>query len=486
MAFTQDGISYIGTDGRDSLVLTAGIGSWEFPTGGPAFIEALGENDQVTFNGNAADVTLVAGDGDDTTFIGTGGVTGQLSNSSINGNDGNDTITWLNLTNTSIYGGQGADTLQAFANAGGLTTNASEIQGNKGADLINLTGSITFSSVYGGADNDVINLTGGVNSFDNSIYGDKGNDVLNITIATGANNQVQGNAGDDVLNLSIGATANASAYGGSGDDVINAIGSAGTVFLSGDKGNDIVRGGVVGTTSNQILDGGDDRDILIYEGNANTTMIGGAGGDIFRINAIGGAAGSETFPFIEDFDSAEDNIEINIDLRTFSLSNQYMTGTFVGAPSLNGFFGATAQFGDLGIPLQATTVNFGAAGVLGARFLQVAFPSPITADYSYVASILSGQLTDGNLFKAANANQLLAGISAAAFIAVSAGNTPVAPPLAALGFTQDSRKLYAFTNIRITSAFTAMGAVNTFVTYNRFTLAQFATNNVNGSDIFLV
>ena len=75
LAFTQDGISYIGTDGRDSLVLTTGVGTWEFPTGGPAFIQALGDDDQVTFNGNAAEVTLEAGDGSDVTFIG-GGVLG--------------------------------------------------------------------------------------------------------------------------------------------------------------------------------------------------------------------------------------------------------------------------------------------------------------------------------------------------------------------------------------------------------------------------
>lgn len=469
MAFTQDGISFIGTDGRDSLVLTTGVGSWEFPTGGPAFIEALGDDDQVTFNGNAAGVSLVAGDGDDVTLISAGGVTGQLAESSINGNDGDDSTTWFNITNSSIYGGQGADILATNPLGGGVTTNASEINGNKGDDIISLTGSVTFTNVYGGRDDDFVNFAPTLNAFGNEIQGNKGDDFLNIAI------------------VGAGSSDNA-VYGGQGSDTIDAVAStSGDLLLSGDKGTDVIRGGGLGSTGSQTLSGGDDTDILIYAGNTSTTMIGGAGGDVFRINAIAGNPGDDVFPFIEDFSSVEDNIEINIDLRTFSGAPFNSTGTFIGAPSLNGFYGPTAQFGSAGIPLIATTLNFGGAGLLGAQFLQAAFPSPVTADYSYVASVLSGNLTDGNLFKAANANQLLAGISAAAFIAVSAGNYPAGAPYAALGFTQDSRKLYAFTGISITQAFTPISAnLVSNVNYNRFTLAQFATNNVNGSDIFLV
>jgi len=470
LAFTKDGISFIGTDGRDSLVLTTGVGSWEFPTGGPAFIEALGDDDQVTFNGNAAGVSLVAGDGNDVTLISAGGVTGQLSESSINGNAGDDSTTWFNITNSSIYGGLGNDFLTTFQGAGtGVTTNASEINGNKGDDVIAVNnGSVTFTSVYGGQGNDTVNFAPALNAFGNEIQGNKGDDFINVAV------------------VGPGSSSN-KVYGGQGSDSIDAIASiSGDLLLSGDKGTDVIRGGGLGSTGSQTLSGGDDTDILIYAGNTSTTMIGGAGGDVFRINAIAGNPGDDVFPFIEDFNSVEDNIEINIDLRTFSGAPFSATGIFIGAPSLNGFFGPTAQFGSAGIPIVATTFNFGGAGVLGAQFLQAAFPSPVTADYSYVASILSGNLTDGNLFKAANANQLLAGISAAAFIAVGAGNYPAGAPYAALGFTQDSRKLYAFTGISITSAFTPSGFVVSNVNYNRFTLAQFATNNVNGSDIFLV
>jgi len=317
LAFTQDGISYIGTDGRDSLVLTTGVGSWEFPTGGPAFIEALGDDDQVTFNGNAAEVTLVAGDGADVTMINNGGVnvTGQLSASSINGNGGDDTTMWNNITNSSIFGGQGNDTMVSQASLGGLTTNASEIQGNKGDDTITLTGSVTFSTVYGGRDNDDIMVaSNGFQVFSNSFQGNKGDDCIIIDIDNGAGNDV---------------------YGGQDDDLISALDSRtdGSMLLSGDLGNDTIFGSGFDfldvSTGAQILSGGDDRDILIYNGNTNTTMIGGDGPDVFRINALSGGNGTGSAPFIEDFDTSEDNIEINVSFFgiAFDVSGNPVTTT---------------------------------------------------------------------------------------------------------------------------------------------------------------
>jgi hypothetical protein len=389
-------------------------------------------------------------------MINGGGVTGQLASSSINGNGGDDTTMWLNITNTSIYGGQGDDTLGT--QAGTATTNASEIQGNRGLDTINLTGSVTFSTVYGGRDADTINFITGINSFGNSIQGNKGDDTLNITITAGSDNEV---------------------YGGQDNDTIDAFGTTTAVLLSGDKGNDDIRGGT--GTGAQVLDGGDGRDILVYEGNSATTMIGGEGPDVFRINAISAGAA----PFIEDFNSVEDNIEINIDPGTFTTTTLFSSRIFVGTPS-TGFFGATAEFGFTGLQV--------AGGGLGARWLQapavVPFNTPVAASFGQIASRLSGQLTDGNLFKAANINQLQARISAAgattgfrAFPPFISG--PAAYPLNALGFTQDSRRLFAFTNIRTTAVMTAMGSAIA-LTFNTVTLAQFATNNVNGSDIFLV
>jgi len=439
LAFTKDGISFIGTDGRDSLVLTTGVGSWAFPTGGPAFIEALGGDDQVTFNGNATGVSLVGGDGSDVTLITTGGVTGQLSESSINGNAGDDTTTWLNITNSSIYGGQGADFLATNPAGGGVTTNASEINGNKGGDIISLTGSVTFTNVYGGRDDDVIFFNPTLNAFNNEIQGNRGDDTLNIAINTG------GSSDNDV-------------YGGADDDTINALFTTTNVLLSGDKGNDVIRGGQ--GTGNQVLSGGDDRDILIYQGNSSTTMIGGEGPDVFRFNAfsVGDA------PFVEDFDTITDNIELNI------RPNNTLP---------DGFFGATTQFGSLGFSV--------AGNALAARWLQAGVVNPITLSFTAVGTLLSGQLTDGNLFNAANVNQLQSRISAAALNFAPFINVT---PVNALGFTQDSRRLFAFTNIRKTTVVTVTGggAMNTFTNlfFTANTIAQFATNNVNGSDIFLV
>jgi len=543
LAFTQDGISYIGTDGRDSLVLTTGVGSWEFPTGGPAFIEALGEDDQVTFNGNAAEVTLVGGDGNDVTLLNGGGVTGQLAASSINGNAGDDQTLWLNITNSSIYGGQGDDFLQARAQAGGTTTNASEVNGNKGNDDISLTGSVTFTNVYGSQDDDDIEIhSNGQQVFDSSFQGNKGDDCLIIDIDAGGNNTV---------------------YGGADDDVINARASAtdGSLLLSGDKGNDVIFGSAF-SAGDQTIDGGEDRDILVYQGNTNTTMIGGEGPDVFRINALaaddGADQGDASAPFIDDFDTTEDNIEINVDFfNIFRGFPVYFDARGASTPQVapyTNFFGPTngvpgCADGESGIEVPVaynwhagtftrttqtftgsspstalitntftfyTSVRQGLGNLLAANYFNQAgggITVGVTFNITEAAS-LSGHLTDGMLFKAANFGQVEANVVAKAALfnwtrQFTSGGFPITIPFApsngqsttsflnganslnqvmnALAFTQDSRKLYAFTNIHLTSR-TDNGAflATSRLEYNVRTLAQFATNNVNGSDIFLV
>ena len=260
MAFTKNGISYIGTDGRDSLVLTAGVGDWAFPTGGPAYIEARADDDQVTFNGNAANVTLFGGQGNDTTFLNAGGVTGQLASSTIELDDGDDTATWGNITNTTLQGGAGNDNLFTNPAAGaGLTTNASWINGNGGNDTITIAGSITFTSVWGGQGADTIFFTPGpINAFDNVVGGNKGNDNIFVDIQgiNSANNEI---------------------YGGQNNDLLDGTISTADLFLSGDLGFDTL----IGAFGADILEGGDDADIL--NGGANSdTLTGGSSADRFN------------------------------------------------------------------------------------------------------------------------------------------------------------------------------------------------------------
>jgi hypothetical protein len=466
LAFTQDGISYIGTDSRDSLVLTTGVGTWEFPTGGPAFIEALGDDDLVTFNGNAAEVTLVAGDGADVTVINNGGVnvTGQLASSSINGNGGDDTTTWNNITNTSIYGGQGDDTLGAFAGNGGLTTNASEIQGNKGDDSISLTGAVTFTTVYGGRDNDLINFGGEwlgrdqwgtVRGFGNNIQGNKGDDTINVEI-TGA-----GSSGNEV-------------YGGQDNDLINAYWTPTSVLLSGDKGFDTIVGGVGGGAA-QTLSGGDDEDKLIFSGNDATTMNGGEGGDTFRFNALSSDTGIDA-PFVEDFNTLEDSIQINIDAYDASGNPFNTSGTWSGAGGFTGFFGPTSQ-GSSGI--YVGDAGIGSYPFIAAQFLNTSWGPvgvPTSVGLTSLAALEGGQLTNGMLFKEANLGQLVNRIDFAAELRDEEDSK------FAIGFTEDDRKLYMFTGIRAFE--TAGGDVD--YTWNTNVVAQFATNNISGTDIYLV
>lgn len=467
MAFTQNGISYIGTDGADSLVLTAGVGSWAFPTGGPAFIEALGGNDQIAFNGNAELVTLTGGGGNDTILQGTGGVTGQLASSVINGNQGNDLINYFNITNTTLYGGQGNDTIRSLT-TGSPVTNNSVINGNLGNDVISASGSITFSEVYGGQGNDAIFVNDGGNAaFNNLINGNKGNDAINVLFG-GA-----GSSGNSV-------------YGGQGDDSINAIATTTSVLLSGDLGNDAISGGI--GAGAQTITGGDGRDILVFAGNTNTTMIGGEGSDTFRIGSLNGV------PQIEDFTTIDDDIQVNVNLgyRTtmggLAFSNTLMTAGLTGV--LNDFFGSTNQFSRRGITIQVGTTTGGVGtftGGLLARGSSVVPNVAMTYTWGTVAALLSGQLQNANLFQAANLNQLSAAVRNAGTILGTVTGSATTSLYYAIGFTLDSRRLFGFNGIQQISTMTGMGMTTTFVRFNSVaTLAQLGTNVLNGSDIFLV
>ncbi|CAK6696068.1 hypothetical protein [Synechococcus sp. CBW1107] len=106
MAFTQNNgnpVSFIGTDGRDTIVLTNGTpitgvtngsGTW---TGGPAFIDGLGDNDLITFNGNSGSVTVNGGSGNDQITLNGSGDVGQFTSGQIFAGADNDTVIYNNL-----------------------------------------------------------------------------------------------------------------------------------------------------------------------------------------------------------------------------------------------------------------------------------------------------------------------------------------------------------------------------------------------------
>ncbi|WP_269769733.1 cadherin domain-containing protein [Flavisphingomonas formosensis] len=143
----------------------------------------------------------------------------------LTGTPGDDVITAPSNDTTTIYGGDGNDTLNG---AGGNDT----LYGGNGDDILN--GMDGDDTLYGEAGNDT--LSGGNGS--DTLYGGDGTEVLN------------GNDGDDILN------------GGAGDDQL--YGGAGSDTLNGNDGND-------------LLDGGTGADV----------MTGGAGDDTYIVDNAG-------------------------------------------------------------------------------------------------------------------------------------------------------------------------------------------------------
>ena len=238
--------------------------------------------------GNGNDSILGSNDFGDSLFGGDGADTldGQGGGNTLNGGDGADVIR-SGANNDSILGGDGSDNIDAgdgddTVNAGNGSDNVLLGDGNDVANGMN--GEDTIS---GGLGNDTINGDGGTDSINgdngnDSILGGEKNDVIN---GGNGNDTIDGQAGKDTID------------GGAGDDSL--VGSAGTDRISGGDGNDFVNGGsgddtIEGGLGNDRLLGGANND-LIYDdfqsGNAsftgNDTLLGQAGND--TLLALGGA-----------------------------------------------------------------------------------------------------------------------------------------------------------------------------------------------------
>ncbi len=269
MAFTTTvgagGTSLIGTSGVDTTSISA-------PLAGNVFISAAGDNDIVTLAGGL----------------------GNANNYSIFMAEGNDLLNaTAAVTNSTAQLGEGADT----ANIGVFT--ASTISGLNGIDTINVSGNISSSLINGNNGNDVFTDSGtAVFTLSNStIAGGQGDDTItfnNALAATFANSKINGNDGNDTIAVTLGATMSqttSTIFGGQGNDVLSvtvAAAATGGGVLSGDLGNDVV----TGSLGRDTIFGGEGADVIA--GSAATavdqigdTLSGGAGVDTFGNNTIG-------------------------------------------------------------------------------------------------------------------------------------------------------------------------------------------------------
>ena len=259
-----------------------------------------------------------------------------------------DSSTVSDVENVTVYGQDGADRITAVSTKviSGL------VQGGKGADTISLTGDVTKTTVYGGADNDKINVNLAVDSI------------------------LQGSKGGDVIRNLVGATevgvrlSNSAAYGGEGDDAVNF--------------NDIIASTVQGSKGNDTLTmiNGDSVASKINGGSENDTITIKAGvGEIFKGSTLNGNKGSdkivvESTVIVDEITifggSGNDNITITDTQTTVSgdKGEDVILGGTGDKVSLSGGEGddaitsqsATAKTTSVNGGVAVDTVTLGAAG----------------------------------------------------------------------------------------------------------------------------
>jgi Ca2+-binding RTX toxin-like protein len=234
-------------------------------------------NDSITFNTALPGTTDNSGRAD--------GISTQGGNDTVMGSTGRQII----------FGGAGADYIQAFGSGG------AEIRGGSGSDT--LVGAAGNDTIVGGQGNNLLrggagddNITAGTGN--DTLFGGQGNDTLDggagdDSIMGGkGNDYLTGDAGNDYL---IGGAGDDTLLAGQGDDT--AIGGAGNDSMRGGAGDDVLigdgegmlttEGGTPTVTApgNDVLVGGLGNDTLLAYGGTDSlsgdTLYGGAGNNDF-------------------------------------------------------------------------------------------------------------------------------------------------------------------------------------------------------------
>ena len=237
---------------------------------------------RLSLNGNNGNDSLIGSNGNDT-------LDGGAGNDAANGGAGNDTIRG-GIGNDQIGGGTGNDFIDGgdgndFANGDAGNDN---LLGGNGADT--LKGADGADTLNGGAGNDNVNGMAG----DDSVLGGVGKDVLaggagNDTLDGGRNDDtISGHSGNDLIRGDHGhdfidaGDGNNTVNGGDGNDTI--LAADGLDLLNGGDGNDQINAG----NGNDIVTGGDGNDSILGGGGADV-ILGGDGEDY-----IDGQGGTDT------------------------------------------------------------------------------------------------------------------------------------------------------------------------------------------------
>ncbi|MBB98226.1 MAG: hypothetical protein CML67_01615, partial [Rhodobacteraceae bacterium] len=187
--------------------------------------------------------------------------------------DGDGAFTDTGVSETSITGTDGAETIRAHDDGG-------EIYSGAGDDI-----------VYGGDGNDRIDYGTGADT----VYGGAGDDRIDDApgeiVSTDANH-LDGGAGNDMI------------WAGGGDDTL--IGGSGDDSLYGEQDDDSLEGGA----GDDFIDGGDGTDTAVYAGNRSDYDVTYNGNGTFTVVDLrpGSPEGTDTVVGVENFRFADGDV----------------------------------------------------------------------------------------------------------------------------------------------------------------------------------
>jgi Ca2+-binding RTX toxin-like protein len=316
--------SYLGTSGTDSTEAN------QLTESSNVFINGRLGTDTLklaNISGNFTNYTLKGGQGNDD--IVSLNSTSSLGSSFVNLNMGDDAATFNNVSTSRLLGGKGVDTIRT-----GLLSGSTTLNGNKGNDYLDV-GGLSASSLFGGQGADTIFVGGTVD--DAVTQGNNDDDT--ITIRSGTSNvrhTINGNIGNDTINVNaIASFTSSNILGGTGNDSVNAATSTVGITSSGENGNDSLSGGTGadvfnGNDGTDQLTGSDGTDTL--SGNAGAdTLFGGNGAD-----TLNGNRGDDFFSYATTNEATGDTLTGGADGQTNG-----DTLVLTGALSLAGITNAT-------------------------------------------------------------------------------------------------------------------------------------------------
>ena len=294
----------MGGDGAD--MIEGGAGTDTIDGGGGA------ANDTLSFANAAAGVTVdLTGevDDDDYRMIAGDRVKGieifsgsphddtftEGFSATIEGGDGDDTITAGNAAVSTLRGGDGDDTYVISPTASGGIGDTIEEDADEGADTIRFTGRDEAGAARGaGVSGTAVVLPANV---ENAVA--EGN-VSDYIDGNALDNTISGGGGDDEID---GADGDDTIDGGAGDDTID--GGAGSDTIDGGAGDDTIDGGF--GAGNNVINGGAGADTITF--GVGDTVTGGPGADHFNVRGTVGNEDTSLIWTITDF-STRDQIDV--------------------------------------------------------------------------------------------------------------------------------------------------------------------------------